>query len=244
MRRRRWTRRPSSTRTQSGGTVVSTALEEMRRIIDERYPSRDWNIYAAQASDGDNVASDSERCVDAPERGDHAALPVLSPMSRSSTSAKANFPDRPTTARRCGAPIARSGRELAEFPDDPHRQAGRHLSGFPQAFRQAAGWRRADDGHAMTKATPTSHASVSRIPIGTSRHCREPTTPSRRSRSMIFISTSIPTRSRSSPPSRCSTPIPPIGMPLMYRHWSFGKHFCSRAAALPQGPARAWPTNW
>ena len=49
--------------TQSGGTVVSTALEEMQRIILERYPSQDWNIYAAQASDGDNLAGDSEHCV-------------------------------------------------------------------------------------------------------------------------------------------------------------------------------------
>ncbi|WP_439496208.1 YeaH/YhbH family protein [Bosea sp. (in: a-proteobacteria)] len=49
--------------TQSGGTVVSTALEEMRRVIAQRYPSRDWNIYAAQASDGDNLAMDSERCL-------------------------------------------------------------------------------------------------------------------------------------------------------------------------------------
>jgi uncharacterized sporulation protein YeaH/YhbH (DUF444 family) len=49
--------------TQSGGTVVSTALEEMQRIIAERYPSRDWNIYAAQASDGDNLATDSEHCL-------------------------------------------------------------------------------------------------------------------------------------------------------------------------------------
>lgn len=49
--------------TQSGGTVVSTALEEMRRIIEQRYPSNEWNIYAAQASDGDNFANDSERCI-------------------------------------------------------------------------------------------------------------------------------------------------------------------------------------
>ncbi len=49
--------------TQSGGTVVSTALEEMRRVIEERYPSSEWNIYAAQASDGDNFATDSERCI-------------------------------------------------------------------------------------------------------------------------------------------------------------------------------------
>lgn len=49
--------------TQSGGTVVSTALEEMQRIITQRYPSREWNIYAAQASDGDNLATDSDRCL-------------------------------------------------------------------------------------------------------------------------------------------------------------------------------------
>ncbi len=48
---------------QSGGTVVSTALEEMRRIILDRYPSSLWNIYAAQASDGDNASGDSERCA-------------------------------------------------------------------------------------------------------------------------------------------------------------------------------------
>ncbi len=50
--------------TQSGGTVVSTALEEMRRIIDERYPASEWNIYAAQASDGDNATGDSKRCAE------------------------------------------------------------------------------------------------------------------------------------------------------------------------------------
>lgn len=49
--------------TQSGGTVVSTALEEMHRIIDARYPAHEWNIYAAQASDGDNFGGDSERCI-------------------------------------------------------------------------------------------------------------------------------------------------------------------------------------
>ncbi|TIU48055.1 MAG: YeaH/YhbH family protein [Mesorhizobium sp.] len=49
--------------TQSGGTVVSTALEEMHRIIGQRYPASQWNIYAAQASDGDNSITDSERCI-------------------------------------------------------------------------------------------------------------------------------------------------------------------------------------
>jgi len=47
--------------TETGGTVVSTALEEMHRIVKERYPIDDWNIYAAQASDGDNLISDNAR---------------------------------------------------------------------------------------------------------------------------------------------------------------------------------------
>ena len=49
--------------TETGGTVVSTALAEMRRIIRERYPVDKWNIYAAQASDGDNYSGDSHACL-------------------------------------------------------------------------------------------------------------------------------------------------------------------------------------
>lgn len=48
---------------ETGGTVVSTALDEMLRVIRERYPTQEWNIYAAQASDGDNFSGDSEKCM-------------------------------------------------------------------------------------------------------------------------------------------------------------------------------------
>ena len=47
---------------ETGGTVVSSALELMLRIINERYPSSLWNIYGAQASDGDNWNDDSPLC--------------------------------------------------------------------------------------------------------------------------------------------------------------------------------------
>ena len=47
---------------ESGGTVVSSALELMRKVILDRYPSSQWNIYGAQASDGDNWDDDSARC--------------------------------------------------------------------------------------------------------------------------------------------------------------------------------------
>ena len=46
---------------ETGGTVVSTALEEMQRVIQDRYSPDNWNIYAAQASDGDNTASDNDK---------------------------------------------------------------------------------------------------------------------------------------------------------------------------------------
>lgn len=48
--------------TESGGTVVSTALQEMQKVVAERYPVAAWNIYVAQASDGENFSSDSEKC--------------------------------------------------------------------------------------------------------------------------------------------------------------------------------------
>lgn len=49
---------------ETGGTIVSSALKLMNEIIQARYPSNEWNIYAAQASDGDNWADDSPQCTE------------------------------------------------------------------------------------------------------------------------------------------------------------------------------------
>jgi uncharacterized protein len=43
----------------SGGTLVSSALQAMSDIVRSRFRPADWNIYAAQASDGDNSIADS-----------------------------------------------------------------------------------------------------------------------------------------------------------------------------------------
>ena len=48
---------------ETGGTVVSSALEEMLSIVRRRYPIDDWNIYAAQASDGHNFDHDMPRTM-------------------------------------------------------------------------------------------------------------------------------------------------------------------------------------
>ncbi|GAB2954095.1 UPF0229 protein [Hafnia psychrotolerans] len=47
---------------ETGGTIVSSALKLMHEVIQERYDPAIWNIYAAQASDGDNWADDSPLC--------------------------------------------------------------------------------------------------------------------------------------------------------------------------------------
>jgi uncharacterized protein len=47
---------------ETGGTVVSSALVLMQDIIAARYSPSEWNIYGAQASDGDNWHHDSGRC--------------------------------------------------------------------------------------------------------------------------------------------------------------------------------------
>ncbi|ASP37411.1 hypothetical protein CHH28_01370 [Bacterioplanes sanyensis] len=47
---------------ETGGTIVSSALKLMQKIVADRYSSSEWNIYAAQASDGDNWDDDSPLC--------------------------------------------------------------------------------------------------------------------------------------------------------------------------------------
>ena len=44
---------------ETGGTVVSSAMRLMQEIVQERYDSSQWNIYACQASDGDNWNDDN-----------------------------------------------------------------------------------------------------------------------------------------------------------------------------------------
>jgi len=46
---------------RTGGTIVSSALLEFLRVQQERYSAEGWNIYVAQASDGDNSGSDTPR---------------------------------------------------------------------------------------------------------------------------------------------------------------------------------------
>lgn len=46
---------------ESGGTIISSGYELIHEIINKRYNSDNWNIYVAQASDGDNYDNDNEQ---------------------------------------------------------------------------------------------------------------------------------------------------------------------------------------
>ena len=48
---------------ETGGTIVSSALELTSEVINDRFSPNDWNIYVAQASDGDNWEGDSSVCT-------------------------------------------------------------------------------------------------------------------------------------------------------------------------------------
>jgi len=50
--------------TETGGTLVSPALELMNDIIKERYPLNQWNVFACQASDGDNWLNDNVKAYE------------------------------------------------------------------------------------------------------------------------------------------------------------------------------------
>ena len=52
-------------RSESGGTYISSGINEALALIEEKYPIAAWNIYPIYASDGDNWSEDNERAVKA-----------------------------------------------------------------------------------------------------------------------------------------------------------------------------------
>jgi sporulation protein YhbH len=50
-------------RSPSGGTLISPALELMNDIVEKRFHTSMWNIYGFHCSDGDNWPEDHEKCL-------------------------------------------------------------------------------------------------------------------------------------------------------------------------------------
>jgi uncharacterized sporulation protein YeaH/YhbH (DUF444 family) len=97
--------------TDTGGTVVSTALAEMKKIVMERYSSSEWNIYAAQASDGDNSSGDNSRAAELLEKDilplcQHFAYVEVGPEDRDWTSRDTELWSTYKTLRKPGVALA------------------------------------------------------------------------------------------------------------------------------------------
>ncbi|WP_158746824.1 YeaH/YhbH family protein [Acidisphaera sp. L21] len=95
---------------RTGGTIVSTALAELTRIQRERYPAGSWNIYAAQASDGDNSGSDTHRAVAMLEND---ILPIVQHFAYIEVSISAAIIRGETDLWRGYAPLAERAPKLA-----------------------------------------------------------------------------------------------------------------------------------
>jgi uncharacterized protein len=99
---------------ETGGTIVSTALEEMLKVVRERYNPENWNIYAAQASDGDNYSEDSDRCS---QLLGGELLPLTQYFAYIEVGAEATlrhgFPSPPTDLWRTYAAIAQAHENFA-----------------------------------------------------------------------------------------------------------------------------------
>lgn len=58
---------------ETGGTIVSSALQLMKETIASRYPREQWNVFANQISDGDNWSADDAETLDLMR---HSILPA------------------------------------------------------------------------------------------------------------------------------------------------------------------------
>lgn len=50
-------------KSESGGTYISSGINEALQLIEEKYSPAAWNIYGIYASDGDNWSEDNEKAV-------------------------------------------------------------------------------------------------------------------------------------------------------------------------------------
>ena len=51
-------------KSESGGTYISSGINEALKLIGDKYPSSIWNIYPVYASDGDNWLEDNEKAIE------------------------------------------------------------------------------------------------------------------------------------------------------------------------------------
>ena len=223
--------------TETGGTVISTALDEMLKVVRDRYSPADWNIYAAQASDGDNFHDDMPRCLELLDERDPARLPVfrlhrdrarralqrlggdagLARLYGGRRPAQRNFAMRRVAAPEDiypGVPRAVLGRRR-RAPEGGNCEVGTRRRSFPSARATCA---RCSTGPEWSfELIRKVYDAMGEIALGELGLDIYP--------NQIEVITA----------EQMLDSYSSIGMPLMYRHWSFGKRFARDEAYYKRG---------
>ena len=208
----------------SGGTLVSSALQAMHDIVRSRFRPADWNIYAAQASDGDNSYSDGEVTEPAADRQDPAGQPVFrlsgsrpgqrpylrnARFRRSGRCTSACAP----RARRCrcarSTSAARSSRCFTICSSAAASRKGRVMTATDQLLFQGADW----DFRTLQRICDACE-EIARDELGLDVYPNQ-----------IEVITA----------EQMLDAYSSVGMPLFYKHWSFGKHFAYQEASYRKG---------
>ncbi len=208
----------------SGGTLVSSALEAMHEIVRSRFRPADWNIYAAQASDGDNSNSDSPAVS---QLLTEKILPVSQFFAYLEVGGKLRQHLRYAGLLAMDAVPASAGRRRAAV-DPQGQRAERDLSGVSRSVSAPAQTR---ESRIMTatrerlfEGADWDFQTLQRIHDA----CEEI------ARSELGLDT-YPNQIEVITAEQMLDAYSSVGMPLFYKHWSFGKHFAHQEASYRKG---------
>ena len=217
---------------ETGGTVVSTALEKMQRIVAERYSPEDWNIYAAQASDGDNSPTDAEQTAALLQRRDPAALPVLR-LSRGGQRRAVGAPASCAQASELWQTYENCEVAARSIRDAQGPPPARIYPVFRELFRATN--ETAERSAARHEQQVQRTLSVRGRGLGLSTRSAASTT---RSRTIAIDELGLdiyPNQIEVITAEQMLDAYSSIGMPLFYKHWSFGKHFAHHETVYRKG---------
>ena len=208
----------------SGGTLVSSALQAMHEIVRSRFRPADWNIYAAQASDGDNSHSDGEMTG-------RLLTEMILPVSQFFAYLE----------------VGEAGGSTFDMPDSSLWTLYQRLraEGAPLSMRKVSDrseifpvfhdlfQRR--ESRRKPRHDRDAPIACSRERTGTSGRCSASTTPARKSRASELGLDIYPNQIEVITAEQMLDAYSSVGMPLFYKHWSFGKHFAHQEAFYRKG---------
>ena len=197
-------------------------------MVKERYPADEWNIYCAQASDGANDLGDMARCID---MLDEIILPVcqyFAYIEVGTAYQRKHHLDR----------LLAADEQAPAFRHAPCLVARRHLSGLPRPVFQHGKGLNGHDGD-EEGAQAQGEAALRRCGMEF-RHAQDACTTQVEKIGLRDLKLDVyPNQIEVITAEQMLDAYTSTGMPLMYRHWSFGKQFAQESDELPARHALA-----